>query len=321
MEEEKKLYPMVFAPIQAENGEMVQLADLGYEDSEVKNGWLALDSISEVMDMYMDRIVGDEVFAMYGRQFPVGVRTIDVDGRRPLCVSPDDETASERFDFLGKTRLWYILTADKDASVGIGFKRSINAEVLYYSCLDSTVEKYLNILPAKQGDSFLITPGTVFYAKGILKILEVAESSPLDFRICDWGRKKSSDDFDDSLTLEEALDFINYEKQALRAPATKDEGPIKQLAKTEVFASALMDLSNPLDIKNGENGSYTLYSCISGEASIQAKDGDKAENYVFKEGETVLVPAEIGEFLVVPLQKGTRLIETLSPSQSVSEQK
>ena len=57
MEEEKKLYPFKFIPIDETTQENVLLADLGYQDSLVREGWLAANSISEIMDMYMDRVV------------------------------------------------------------------------------------------------------------------------------------------------------------------------------------------------------------------------------------------------------------------------
>ena len=58
MTEERKLYPLRFCSILDEyvwgKDEFI-LADLGYRDSLVKDGWLAANTISEVMDTYLDR--------------------------------------------------------------------------------------------------------------------------------------------------------------------------------------------------------------------------------------------------------------------------
>ena len=105
MDEEKKLYPFKFCTLQDEypwGSETFSLADLGYRDSLVREGWLAGNSIAEVMDTYLDRVVGDEVYNYYGRQFPICVKHLCVHGRMPLRVHPDDETAAQRYDFLGK---------------------------------------------------------------------------------------------------------------------------------------------------------------------------------------------------------------------------
>ena len=61
MEEEKKLYPFKFCTLQDDypwGSEEFRLADLGYRDSLVREGWLAGNSIAEVMDTYLDRVVG-----------------------------------------------------------------------------------------------------------------------------------------------------------------------------------------------------------------------------------------------------------------------
>ena len=55
--EEKKLYPLRFCTLLDEYGwgsDEFKIADLGYRDSLVRDGWLAGNAVSEVMDTYMD---------------------------------------------------------------------------------------------------------------------------------------------------------------------------------------------------------------------------------------------------------------------------
>ena len=116
--EEKKLYPFRFCSLADEYAwgcDEFVLADLGYRDSLIRDGWLAGNALSEVMDTYMDRVVGDNVYNFWGRQFPVQVKHISVKGKMPLRVHPDAETAVQRYDFLGREKLWYVLRAGKDA--------------------------------------------------------------------------------------------------------------------------------------------------------------------------------------------------------------
>ena len=80
MEELKKLYPMKFCALQDEyswGSEEFKLADLGYRDSLVRDGWLAGNSLGELMDTYLDRVTGDRLYQYYGRQFPVCVRVLN----------------------------------------------------------------------------------------------------------------------------------------------------------------------------------------------------------------------------------------------------
>ena len=338
MEEPRKLYPFKFLPIgesfawggrnleknygksfvtsdgqgrlsKLEKGgpvaESHEIADLGYRDSQILDGWLAGNTLSEVMDMYLDRIVGEKAFAYYGRQFPLSIKLIDAEGRTPLMVHPDDETAGQRYDFLGKAKMWYVLDARPDASLSIGFRRDTDAAELYAKCLDGSVGELLNTFEPRPGDCFAINPGTVSSASGVL-MLEVSEASPLDFCLYDWGNEASEDEFDEALTLVDALDFIDY-----KAYSPSEEAPDGKLVKRPEFTATRMDLKDPLHIMAGENGGFAVYFCASGEASVQVPAADGMESTILSAGETVLVPAEIEDFYLVPRQSGTVLVEIL----------
>ena len=42
-------------------GESWEIADMGFEDSVLSNGWLAGNTISEIMETYLERVVGEDV--------------------------------------------------------------------------------------------------------------------------------------------------------------------------------------------------------------------------------------------------------------------
>jgi len=282
-----------------------EIADLGYRDSQILDGWLAGNTLSEVMDMYLDRIVGEKAFAYYGRQFPLSIKLIDAEGHTPLMVHPDDETAGQRYDFLGKAKMWYVLETLPGASICLGFSRDTDAAELYAKCLDGSVGELLNTFEPRPGDCFTINPGTVSSASGVL-MLEVSEASPLDFCIFDWGNEVSEDEFDDALTLVEALDFIDY-----KAYSPSGEVPEGKLVKRPEFTATKMDLKDPVHINAGTDGGFAVYFCASGEASVQVPAAGGMESTVLRAGETVLVPAEIDDFYLVPRQSGTVLVEIL----------
>ena len=66
-------------------------------------------------------------------------------------------------------------------------------------------------------------------------------------------------------------------------------------------------------------GCFLIYTCIEGAASIQIPSVNERnekcmENYEFKKGETILVPAEIAGFFLVPRDRDTILLETMVES-------
>ena len=317
MSEEKKLYPFKFCTLQDDypwGSEEFKLADLGYRDSLVREGWLAGNSISEVMDTYLDRVVGDNVYEYYGRQFPVCVRLVRCQGRMPLRVHPDDETASQRYDFLGKEKVWYVLRAGKDARLLAGFRRDTDAAEVYAKCLDGTMEELMNVVAPHAGQCLHIPAGTPHAAAGDVEILEIAEASPMDFCLCAWGEEVHPDEFDTALTLVDALDFINYKKFAMPDVSGKakagDAPGSERLVDLPQLRLDRIPLNATLEIRR-EGGPFLLYSCVRGGATVQLPlAGGQNLDFALRAGETMLVPAECLEFQLLPTERDTLLLET-----------
>lgn len=325
MTEEKKLYPFKLVPVEENPDETWHLADMGFPDSMVRNGWLATNTLSEIMEMYMDRVVGEGVFAAYGRQFPVSFKTLKGTRRTPLWVHPDDEIAAQRFDFLGKAKLWYVVSARPGSKLYLGFREDVSSEAFYNACQDGSVEVLLNVLEPKAGDYFFIPPGTVHAAGEGLVIAEIAESSPLDFKLYDWGRKVGEiDPFDAELTLEAAFDFINYRQYVAHPVAVPVKPGTVRLTDNPEFIATEIHLTDPLHITCEEFGSFVAYLCLSGEASLQvpalSPNGERAmDSYIIGAGETLLVPAEVPDFYLVPRAEGTLLLEAVVERHELPE--
>lgn len=328
MEEEKKLYPLAFCSLEDNyvwGDEIFKLADIGYRDTLVHDGWLAGVLMSELMDMYLDDVVGEHVFQYYGRQFPFEIKFVKVRGILPLRVHPGDELASQRYDLLGKEKLWYVAKAGKDARIALGFKDDTDAEKVYSACMNGTVETLLNIQCPHEGDFFHIAPGTVHAASGDLSIVEVSESSPLDFCLCTWGQETGEEEFDPAFNLVDALDFIDYRRYhhchhghdcdcgyGHDHKHGHEEELVKNLIKIPELTVNLMKLDrDPLHMYTENFGSFLCYTCVKGEASLQYEGEDGQQRRILKEGDVVLVPAECPDFIIAPIQTGTLLLEAM----------
>lgn len=314
--EEKKLYPMKFCALQDDyswGSETFRLADLGYRDSLIREGWLAGNAISEIMDMYVDRVVGERVFESWGRQFPICVKSIKVNGKMPLRVHPGDEEAQQRWDFLGKEKLWYILRCGKDARVMAGFRKDTDASEVCGKCSDGSVDEILNIIAPHAGQVLHIAPGTPHCAWGDLEILEVSESSPLDFCMCGWGEEVSEVEFDPALDFIDVLDLIDYS----RFKAGKAEG--RKLVSLDQFEVGKLPLTDPLHIYNDKIDTFWIYSCIAGDACIQINVLGQKASFPLKSGETMLIPADCQDFFLVPTERDTVLLEISVPDRPAKD--
>lgn len=365
MNMEKKLYPFKFIPVASKRpwggdalvkvmgknfvecdeegnevklgadvkiGESWELADMGIEDSVVADGWLAGNTISELMETYLERIVGEKVYNYYGRQFPLLIKFLDINDRLSVQVHPDDEVAAERYDSLGKAEIWYVMDAKPGAKIFAGFNKEMSAQELYDRCKNGTVEEVMNVITPRKGDSLLITPGTVHAADGGILIAEIQESSDMTFRLYDWGRE-----FNPAtarpLHLEEAIDIIDYRKfdDSLfrKGPLWEKEchchddechchedKVAETLAERPEFCATKINLTDPLHIYTEQFESFIVYVCVEGAASIQVpskndRGEDCMENYEFAKGETILVPAEMPDFFLVPRDRSTVLLEAV----------
>lgn len=364
---EKKLYPFKFIPVASQRpwggdalvkefgkhfvvcdedgnetvlgadvkiGESWELADMGIEDSVVANGWLAGNTISELMETYMERIVGENVYNFYGRQFPLLIKFLDINDKLSVQVHPDDTVAAERYDSLGKAEIWYIMDAKPEAKMYCGFTREVTAQEFYDRCKNCTVDEILNVVHPKKGDVIYIAPGTVHAADGGIQVAEIQESSDMTFRLYDWGRE-----FDPATArkthLDEAIDVIDYrpfdESLYRKGPLWGEEAAktvsdaVETLVEVPQFNVTKLNLTDPLHIYTEKFESFIVYVCLEGAASIQVpsmKENGEAymENYEFSKGETILVPAEMEDFYLVPRDRETMLLEAVTrPVEAVDE--
>ena len=362
MEENKRLYPVKFLPFaeraswggtalakvynqefyesdargneykldcEEKVGESWCVADMGFRDSVVRNGWLAGNTISELMEMYLDGLVGEMPFSYFGRQFPVMVKILDVRGKTPLLVHPSDDIAAQRYDTLGKKKLWYIMDAEPGAKLYMGFKEKTSPEIFYNSCNNNSVEGLLNAITPNKGDVFIINPGLVHAACSGVVIVEISESSDLDFKLYNYGLPTENDG-NEPLTLVEAFDFIDFNAydHNLKNSYSKihhehhhhdihpEDRLTDKLVASDEFTVTKIRLSDALHIYAKQFDSFIIYTCIEGAASIQvpttsASGKQNTDNYTITVGETILVPAEIEDFFLVPMDRSTILLETM----------
>lgn len=341
MVEEKKLFPFRLEKFEDTfpwGSESLLLADLGYRDTAVRDGWVRGNSMGDMMETFLDRLVGDDVFEWYGQQFPFQVKEISCKGKMPLMVCPDDETARQRYDALGKEKLWYIVSAAKGARIYAGLSKEMSVADFFSACEDCSIERGLKAIVPEAGSFVHIPAGTPHCASGNLTILEVSESSAMDFCLCNWGAAPDEDEFDPELNLVEALDFVSLQPStvSLQHPGHSHEEHgaghqhgghleephhhiVEKLLALPQFTVSRINLSDPLHIYTEKFDSCLAYTCISGLLELKtsgadlpgAKDNPDLRPVRVIPGETVLVPAECPDFFLAPAERDTVLLETM----------
>ena len=279
----------------------------GFEDdsSVIESGWLQDNPLFDVIETYMDEIVGEDNYKRFGNEFPILVKLLDIQERLSVQVHPDDETAFDRHNSYGKTEAWYVLEADPTARIYMGFNKDIDAREFLDRCAAGTLEEVLNVVTPKKGDFFFIEAGTVHSAGGGLVIAEIQQLSDVTYRIYDWGRENNPATAR-QMHVDLALTCINYRKYdgSGFVPAGGNS-PSKKLVECKYFTANELLLTDPLRVWPDRYESFLLYCCLEGEAVITPSDSSQPTPLL--RGEWVLIPAAMSDFVGADTRRHVRL--------------
>ncbi len=122
-------------------------------------------------------------------ELPILIKLIDAKENLSVQVHPDDTYALKMEDSLGKTEMWYVLAAKRDAELVYGFNQDLERDQLRKVLAEGQIGKYLNHIPVHKDDVFSVEPGTVHAIGAGCLIAEIQESSNITYRLYDYERK------------------------------------------------------------------------------------------------------------------------------------
>lgn len=325
----KHLYPLKFVPVSAQRpwgnhrlatqwnkpfdpnetlGESWEISGFEDDSSLVAEGYLAENALYDIIETYMGDIVGDELYKCFGNEFPLLIKLLDVQDKLSLQVHPDDETAFDRHNCYGKNEAWYILHAEPDAKIYMGFHRDMDPNDFYTRCKEGRVMDVLNVVTPKAGDFFFIEAGTVHSAEGGIVIAEVQQLSDVTYRLFDWGREFNPETRRET-HLDIAFDCINYKKYDPEHAFVPAEHTAPLLTQNRYFTINKLDLTNSFHIYTDQYQSFILYFVATGEACITPSKSQGESTYQIRQGEWILVPAAYPDFILSQTVPGTQVLE------------
>ncbi len=313
----KKLYPLKFKPIFKEKiwggdkiktilnkdfsplpncGETWEISGVDENVSVVQNGFLAENTLNELMEIYMGDIAGERIYEHYGNKFPILSKFIDANDNLSIQVHPDNALARKRHNGSGKTEMWYVIQANPDAEMIMGFKEEVSKEEYIRHLKENSLEEILNIEKVKRGDVFFIPAGRVHaIGKGIL-LAEIQQSSDITYRIYDWDRtdaKGNKRELHTELALE-AIDFKVYDHYKTNYSTNKNT--VVNLVSCPYFTTNLLDIDKEISRDFINIDSFVAYSCVEGSAHLYYEDG----KITIEKGDAILIPAEIKSWKIEP---------------------
>ncbi|MGB5462199.1 MAG: type I phosphomannose isomerase catalytic subunit, partial [Aureibaculum sp.] len=142
-------------------GESWELSDVEGDTSIVVNGKLKGKSIQYLISTYKSALVGKKVYKKFGKKFPLLIKFIDAREALSIQLHPHDKLAKERHNSFGKTEMWYVMDADKEGNLIVGFKKDVTKEQYLEHLENKSLLEIMNVDPVKKGDVYFIPTGRV----------------------------------------------------------------------------------------------------------------------------------------------------------------
>jgi mannose-6-phosphate isomerase len=305
-----KLYPLQFEPILKERiwggtklktylnkpitsnitGESWEISTVENDISIVLNGNLKGKSLNELINEFPEAILGTKVYEQFGKQFPLLFKYLDAREDLSIQVHPNDALAKKRHNSFGKTEMWYVMQADLDAQLIVGFKEKSSPEEYLLNLKNKSLVNILDTKKVKQGDVFFLETGTVHAIGAGIVIAEIQQTSDITYRLYDFDRVDSNGNSRE-LHVDLALEAINYEIVDAQKQYSKKENSSNTMVNCRYFTTNFIPLIGVVEINKNQE-SFTVYMCVEGDFQILLN----GESFNYQKGDTVLIPAAATDF-------------------------
>jgi len=307
------LYPIKFKPILKEKiwggqklktllnkqsdlpnvGESWEISDVEGNTSIVTNGKLKGKSLKELLELFKGDLIGEKNYKIFGNKFPLLIKFIDAKEDLSIQLHPNDELAAKRHNSLGKTEMWYVMQADENSNLIVGFNQKTTPETYLQHLEDKTLPKILNFDTVKEGDTYFIDVGRIHAIGAGVMLAEIQQTSDVTYRIYDWDRVDNNGN-ERELHIDLAIDAIGFEmKDNFRVSYSKMENYSNNMVSCPYFTTNFIPLDGTIQ-KQNDKDSFIIYMCVEGKAVIS----NSLFTSTIKKGETVLVPAIIKDYQI-----------------------
>lgn len=310
----KPNYAWCFDCVPEENSLLMRFGDVRIE----------IPSIDVVL-LQPRALLGEKVHARFGAEFPIRFDFLDTVGGQNLSfqVHPLTEYIQQQFGMhYTQDESYYILDAEPGAVVYLGTQTGTRPEAMMDDLRQAArVEKpfddarFVNQIPAKKHDHFLIPAGTVHCSGAGTMVLEISATPYIfTFKLWDWGRL-GLDGLPRPVHLDHGEQVIDWQRDTQWVndhlvnriePVEEGEGWREErtgLHEREFIETRRHWFSGPV-VHHTEGGVNVLNLVEGDEARVDSPSG-AFEPFVVHYAETFIIPAAVGEYRITPWGKGS----------------
>lgn len=268
-------------------------------------------------------LLGEPVEARFGKDFPIRFDFLDTVGGGNLSVQvhPTTQFIRENFGmYYTQDESYYLLDAKEGASVYLGLKTGIDKNEMIHDLREAQkgevvfdTERYVNRLPAKKHDHYLIPGGTVHCSGSEALVLEISSTPNLfTFKLWDWQRL-GLDGKPRPINVERGKDVIDWKrdteyvnKHLANRFTQVAEGNGWREACTGLHQNEFIEthrhwFSKP--VTHHTNNSVNVLNLVEGEEAVVESPINAFKPFVVHYAETFIIPASVGEYTIAPYGK------------------
>ncbi|EPB1561337.1 class I mannose-6-phosphate isomerase [Enterobacter hormaechei] len=265
-------------------------------------------------------LLGEKVHARFGAEFPIHFDFLDTMGGQNLSfqVHPITEYIQQQFGMhYTQDESYYILEAEPGAVVYLGTKTGTDPEAMMDDLRRAgrgekpfDDDRFVNQIPAKKHDHFLIPAGTVHCSGAGTMVLEISATPYIfTFKLWDWGRL-GLDGLPRPVHLEHGEKVIDWQRDAQWVhqhlvnqfePVAEGNGWREErtgLHEREFIETRRHWFSEPVLHHTG--GGVNVLNLVEGDEAIVDSPTGAFEPFTVHYAETFIIPASVGDYRISP---------------------
>lgn len=271
-------------------GESWEISTVDSDISVVNKGTLKGVLLTDLLAEYGEEILGSRLYGQFHNKFPLLFKFLDAKEDLSIQLHPNDALAMERHNSLGKTEMWYIMQADSNAAIIVGFNQDVCPEDYLHHLESKTLPKILKRIPVKKGEVYFLETGTIHAIGSGILIAEIQQTSDITYRIYDWDRVDSQGNKRE-LHVDLALEAINYKEVDGKRDYQMALNTSNAIVDCPFFTTNIILL----------DGAYDAFKAIDCFRVLLCTEGSfellySGDTYVYQKGDTVLLPACLGTY-------------------------
>ncbi|PYG87822.1 mannose-6-phosphate isomerase type 1 [Ruminiclostridium sufflavum DSM 19573] len=307
-------YPIKLKPVYKDyiwGGRYFEKLDRELPDGTVAESWelschkngISVIANGEHAGKTLPDIIKTDSINVLGRSFPVDcseipllIKLIDANDKLSVQVHCEDNYAAVYEGGLGKNEMWYIMDVRPEAKLVAGLKPGVTREEFDRAIRENRIEDCLQDIEVKPGDVINIPAGLVHAIGAGIVIAEIQQCSDTTYRVFDYNRVDKKG-VSRPLQLEKALEVIKFEAGTKNIKCEGMEIKVNESCNKTIFLANKFFACERYEVNGSfsercDGSKFFVYICIEGRGNIEAG----AMAAVFKAGETMFLPAALGEY-------------------------